>query len=218
VDPNLSEEIPKGNLPLATYDNWCAIAGFFDGDGGLDIDVRKSTLHCVVNFTDNWAPQLLQIKQFLEAQGVRVGALRSTGMGAFNIEVAAIESLVKFAKGALETRCLFKKRKELQMMIEYFDGRVTGNQVIEFLNEVRSGIRVGKLRVANLPYTYIEARSAFMTGYKRKMLTEEEKSEIRSRYVNEGSTIYQLAPVFGVCPSTIFLAVRGLKRGSGVNR
>lgn len=217
VQPASPKEIEEATNDVLPYDNGCAVAAFFDGDGGLDIDVRKSTLHWVVNFTDNWAPQLAQIKRFLESQGVSVGAIRSTGMGAYKIEVAAIESLVKFAKGALWTSCLFKKRRELQMLLDYFGGRVSGNQVIESLNgEVRDGIRVGKLRTAYVPLTYQEARGLFMVGYKKKVLSEEQKSEIRNRYVKEGSTIYQLAPAFGVCPSTIFLAVRGLKRGSAM--
>lgn len=204
------------------YDNWCAVAAFFDGDGCVDIEVRKYTLHWVVSFTDNWRPQLLQIKQFLEAQGLDVGAIRPTGMGAVRFQVAAIESLIRFARGVLETRCLFKKREELQIMLAYFDGKVTGDQVIEFLNqEVRDGARVGKLRTTRLPFTYIVGRRVYKKGCKRigpstlAVLTEEEKEEIRSRYVNQGLTMYQLAPLYEVSPSTIFKTVRGLKRGSG---
>src|SRR5271170_1508359 len=210
------------NARTANYDNWCAVAAFFDGDGCVDVEVRKYTLHWVVTFTDNWPPQFLQIKQFSEAQGLGVGAVRSTGMGAVKFQVAGIESLVKFARGVLETRCLFKKRRELQIMLAYFDGKVTGNQVIEFLNrEVRDGIRVGKLRTAKLPFTYIVGRRVYKKGYKRiapstlAALTDKEKDEIRSRYVNQGSTIYQLAPLYEVSPSTIFKTIRGLKRGSG---
>jgi len=206
----------------ANYDNWCAVAAFFDGDGCVDVDVRKYTLHWVVSFTDNWSPQLLQIKLFLEAQGLDVGAIRPTGMGAVKFQVAAIESLIRFARGVLETRCLFKKRKELQIMLAYFDGKVMGDQVIEFLNqEVRDGVRVGKLRTAKLPFTYIDGRRVYKKGYKRigpstlAALTEKEKEEIRTRYVNQGFTMYQLAPLYEVSPSTIFKAVRGLKRGSG---
>jgi hypothetical protein len=205
------------------YDNWCAVAGYFDGDGGLDVDVRKHTLHFVINFVDNWPPQLWQIKLFLEKEGVRVGTLRSAGVGGFKIEVAAIESLMRCAEAMLETRCLFKKRGELEMMLNYFNGKVTGNQVIEFLNaEVRNGIRVGKLRLSsNVPCTYAEGLRIYKKGYKRigpstlQALTEKEKEEVKKSYVNDGQTIYQLAPAYGVSPSTIFKTIRGLRRGSG---
>jgi hypothetical protein len=212
------------SIPLSpNYDNWCAVSGYFDGDGGLDVDVRKHTLHFVLNFVDNWPPQLWQIKLFLEREGVRVGAVRRAGVGGFKVEVAAIESLMRCAEAMLETRCLFKKRGELEMMLSYFKDKVTGNQVIEFLNEeVKNRIRVGKLRLSfDVPCTYSEGLRIYKKGYKRigpstlQALTEKEKEEIRESYVNDGSTIYKLAPAYGVSPSTIFKTIRGLKRGSG---
>ncbi|HEV2390383.1 MAG TPA: hypothetical protein VGS04_06625 [Nitrososphaerales archaeon] len=210
------------DVTSTSYDNWCAVAAFFDGDGCVDVEVRKYTLHWVVSFTDNWPPQVLQIKQFLEAQGLDVGAIRPAGVGAVKFQVAAIESLIRFARGVLETTCLFKKRDELRVMLAYFNSEVTGDQVIEFLNrEVTDGARTGKLRMTKLPFTYIVGRRVYKKGYKRigpstlAALTEKEKEEIRSRYVNQGLTMYQLAPLYEVSPSTIFKTVRGLKRGSG---
>jgi len=214
---------PDSNKFSGNYDNWCAVAGYFDGDGGLDVDIRKHKLHFALNFVDNRPPQLWQIKLFLEKEGARVGKLRRAGVGGFKIEVAAIESLMRCAEAMLETWCLFKKRRELEMMLNYFKGKVTGNQVIELLNdEVRNGIRVGKLRPpSDLPYSYAEGLRIYKKGYKRigpstlQALTEKEREEIRKSYVNDGSTIYQLAPAYGVSPSTIFKTIRGLKRGSG---
>jgi hypothetical protein len=202
------------------YENWCAVAGYFDGDGGLDVESRKHTLHWVLNFTDNWPPQLLQVKLFMEGQGVKVGTVRRTGVGGFKIEVAAIKSLKRCAEAMLETRCLFKKRAELAIMLRYFSGNVTGNEVIAFLNqEVTGGIRVGKLRMSDLPCTYEEGLRIYKKGYRRngqsplQALTEGEKEEVRKAYVDCGVTIYQLAPEYGVSPSTIFKAVGGLRRG-----
>jgi hypothetical protein len=100
----------------SSYDNWCAVAGDF-GDGGLDVEAQTHTLHWVLNFTDNWPPQLSQVKFFLEGQQVSVGKVRRTGVGGFKIEVAAIESLKRCAGAMLETRCLFKKREELKSFL-----------------------------------------------------------------------------------------------------
>jgi hypothetical protein len=153
------------------YDNWCAVAGFFDGDGGIDVEARSHTLHWVLNFVDNWPPQVIQIKRFLESENVRVGAVRDTGTGGFKIEVAEIESLKKCARMMLAVPCLFKKREELQMMIAYFEGKVSGDDVSTFLNgEVSSGIRVGKLRTTNIPYTYFEGKKVYKKGYWRNSL------------------------------------------------
>ena len=127
------------------YDNWCAIAGFFDGDGGLDLEVRKFTLHWTLNFTDNWPPQLAEVKRFLESQGIKIGVVRPTGTGGYKVQVGAIDSLRKCATAMLEGRCLHKKRRELLALLDYFDGKITGDSVIALFNdEVRNGVRVGK--------------------------------------------------------------------------
>jgi hypothetical protein len=207
------------SLPFG-YDNWAAIAGFFDGDGGLDIDARSYTLHWVLNFVDNWPPQLLQIKQFMESQGMKVGALRPAGTGGYRIEVAAIESLQRCALAMLEGRNLFKKRKELEFMLDYFNGKISGDDVISMLNEeVRSGIRLGKLRVLKVPYTYFEGKRVYKKGcvwnsQSLLALNPSEKEAVRKRYVRDGLTIYQLALKYHVSPSTIFRTVRGLRRGN----
>jgi len=109
-------------------------------------------------------------------------------------------------------------------MLNYFNGRATGNEVIDFLNEeVKTGIRIGKLRPSSdVPFTYPEGLRVYKKGYRRigpsslAALTEKEKEEVRKSYVSEGLTIYQLAPTYGVSPSTIFKTIRGLKRGSGL--
>lgn len=209
---------------LVGYDNWSAIAGFFDGDGGLDVEAKKFTLHWVLNFTDNWPPQLMQIKQFLERRGISVGAVRHTGTGGYKVEVASIESLRKCASAMLHGRSLFKKRKELEFMLDYFDGKTTGDDVIRLLNqEVTNGIRVGKLRTSKVPFTYTDGKRVYKKGHKWNSLgllalSEERKEAVRRAYVEAGLTIYQLASTHKVSPSTIFRAVRGLRRGSGKTR
>lgn len=206
---------------LVGYDNWSAIAGYFDGDGGLDVQANKFTLHWVLNFTDNWPPQLMQIKQFLERQGISVGAVRRTGTGGYKVEVASIESLRKCASAMLDGTSLFKKRKELEFMLDYFDGKITGDDVILLLNEeVRNGVRVGKLRMSRVPFTYTDGKRVYKKGHKWNSLgllalSTERKEAVRKAYVEAGLTIYQLASTYKVSPSTIFRAVRGLQRGSG---
>jgi len=46
-----------------------------------------------------------------------------------------------------------KKKEDLQIAIDYIEGRITGNEALNlFNNEVRMGRRKGKIREANLPY------------------------------------------------------------------
>ena len=119
----------------------------------------------------------------------------------------------------LEGRCLHKKRRELLALLDYFDGKITGDCVIALFNdEMRNGVRVGKLRASSLPYTYTDGRRAYKTSHKRNplgmcALNEEDKKTVRREYLDAGSTIYQLASKYGVAPSTILLAIRGLQRG-----
>ena len=121
---------------------------------------------------------------------MRVGAVRATGTGGYKIEVAEIESLIKCAKMMLEVPCLFKKREELRTMIDYFEGKLTGDNVGSFLNEeVSTGIRVGKLGTTNLPYTYFEGKKVYKKTYSREgpsplqALSQEEKEKVKRRYV-----------------------------------
>jgi hypothetical protein len=206
---------------LRGYDNWSAVAGFFDGDGGLDVEARTYTLHWVLNFTDNWPPQLLQVKQFMESQGIKVGAIRRAGTGGHKIEVAEIASLQRCALAMLEGSSLFKKRKEVEFILDYFRGRIKGDDVIELLNEeVKAGIRVGKPRSLGVPYTYPEGKQVYKKGHvwnslRLLALTEQERKAVRRKYVRDGLTIYQLASLYQVSASTIFREVRELQRGAG---
>jgi hypothetical protein len=219
------EETERGNGEnvslLSGYNNWSAIAGFFDGDGGLDVEVRSYTLHWVLNFVDNWPPQLFQIKQFMESEGIKVGALRRSGRGGYKIEVAAIDSLQRCALAMLEGRNLFKKKQELELMLDYFSGRKTGDEVVRVLNEeVTAGIRIGKVRGSGVPYTYFEGKRIYKKGHVWNSLSQSalkpfEKETVRKRYAKEGMTIYQLASIYRVSPSTIFRTVRDLRRGTG---
>lgn len=199
------------------YTSWCAVAAFFDGDGGLDVEPRSFTLHWALSFVDNWPPQLLQIKSFLEGQGIQVSTLKHSGHGGWKIQVAAIDSMKKVARLMLETGCLVKKREEIVIMIQYFDGRITGNAVGEYINhEVRIGKRTGKVRRFDVPSTYPDGKIESLRGFSRSRssLSTRQKAVIANTYSAKGLTMYQLALVYHVSPPTIYRVVRGLRRGS----
>jgi len=217
TNSGVGDDLNRGRIAKG-YDNWGAIAGFFDGDGSLDIAARTFTLHWILSFTDNWPPQLAQVKRFLESQGISVGIVRATGTGGYKIQVAGILSLRKCAQAMLSGNNIFKKRRELELLLDYYDGKITGDQVIAAFNEeVRNGIRVGKLRSSNLPYTYFDGIRAYNPsrwGKPRVMLSlgDEDRMKVKELYSVTGLTIYQIAKEYGVAPSTIFLIVRGLRR------
>lgn len=142
------------------YTNWCAVAAFFDGDGGLSVEPRSFTLHWSLSFVDNWPPQLLQIKSFLERHGIEASMPRRSGHGGWKIQISSIESLKKVGRLMLETRCLVKKRGEVEVMLQYFEGKMTGTEVGSFFNnEVRIGKRTGKIRRFDVPFTYPQGKA-----------------------------------------------------------
>jgi len=53
----------------------------------------------------------------------------------------------------------FKKREELQAILDYFDNKTTGTQLIGMINEsVEDGNRTGKIRKVDIPFTRQEGR------------------------------------------------------------
>ncbi len=137
------------------YTDWTAVAGFFDGDGSVDIDVRAYTIHWVISFSDNWLGQIEQIREFLVKHGIRVGKTRRAGVGGWTCEVKEISSLKTMAIEMLRSGGIYKKKRELLLLIDYYSDKVRGTEVLEAFNtEVRLGIRVGKIRKTGLPYTH----------------------------------------------------------------
>jgi hypothetical protein len=198
------------------YSNWCAVAAFFDGDGGLSVDPRSFTLHWSLSFVDNWPPQLLQIKSFLERHGIGVSMPRRSGHGGWKIQVSTIESLKRIGRQMLETGCLVKKKGEIEIMLRYFEGRITGTEVGTFFNnEVTIGRRTGKIRKFDVPFTYPQGKAESRKGFsnQRTSLSKSQKETIAKTYSIKGLTMYQLASMYHVSPSTIYRVVRGLRRG-----
>src|SRR5437870_13247974 len=74
-------EHPEERSPYGASPGWCYVSGYFDGDGSVDVDPRKYTLHWVVSVTDNWLGQVQLVKIFLESQLVKVGKPQNTGRG-----------------------------------------------------------------------------------------------------------------------------------------
>ena len=117
----------------------------------------------------------------------------------------------------LETGCLVKKRGEIETMLQYFQGIITGTEVGAFFNnEVRIGKRTGKIRKFDVPFTYPQGKSESLRGlsHRRTCLSNAQRESISRTYSIKGRTMYQLASMYHVSPSTICRVVRGLRRGS----
>ena len=139
------------------YSSWKQIAGYFDGDGNVGLEVVKRVLRFKIRFVDTWRPQIESVSSFLATHGIHCGAIgngdkRGTWQAAYRLDIVEVKSALKAAKAMLPYSV--KKRMELQVLIDYLEERLTGNQALEVFNaEVKSGRRRGKTRLANLPFT-----------------------------------------------------------------
>jgi hypothetical protein len=188
------------------YTSWAAVAGYFDGDGCVDIYPLVYVLHWVLSFSDNWTEQLEQVRRFLIARGISVGKPRRNGKAAWMFEVAEISSMKLMATKMLRSGGIYKKRRELQLLLDYYDDKVTGNQVIEgFNSEVRLGIRTGKLRDPNMPFGHRDgyARGRYASRYEQRTLTSNQTKELIEEYLASSITGKALALKFEISEATV---------------
>jgi hypothetical protein len=149
----------KGAVTVAgkieQYDTWQQVGGYFDGDGNVGLEVVKYVLRFRIRFSDTWKLQIVAVKSFMNGRGIATTNItheRHKGKrDAFRIDIGELVSALKAAKSMLPY-CV-KKAEDLEIMIEYLEGKITGNQAIERFNEeVRIGRRSGFIRNLSLPY------------------------------------------------------------------
>jgi hypothetical protein len=145
------------NATEGSYTSWKQVAGYFDGDGNVGLEVVRRVIRFKLRFVDTWRPQILSIRAFLVRCGISSGPIakgegRGVWQAAYRLDITEVKSVIRAAKAMIKYSV--KKRAELQVTVDYLEGRITGNQVLSAFNEdVRSGRRRGKIRLDNIPYT-----------------------------------------------------------------
>ena len=195
------------------YRSWDQVAGYFDGDGNVGLEIRKRVLHLRIRFVDTWKPQIESIKAFLTNQRIATGRIGQDNMIAqspvYRLEVAEIASVLRTAKELF--RLCVKKREDLRITIDYLEGRITGNEALAAFNEeVRIGRRRGNLRDAIIPYTREEglrlskqenaekARAAYAVHVPPDL-----EQLIRLEHTNNGLGAIRLAKKYGYSQKVI---------------
>jgi hypothetical protein len=152
-----------------------------------------------------------------------VGIPRKVGTGAWKFEVSEITSLKKVATGMLRSGGIYKKDSELNLILDYYADRATGKEVVEAFNaEVRNGIRTGRIRCFDVPFTYseglFEARHA--SRYHQTVLSPFERQSLIEEYVKGAVTGKMLAKKYGVPEATVsrLLKKRRINRNCTVPR
>lgn len=209
-------------------DSWRQAAGYFDGDGTIyfsDTSNRPYKLSISLVFVDQSVDQLSMLKDFLNSHGVTTSrVLRRSDTNAHELAI----SLHGAVKRALRRMIPFLGKKEIEVRaaLEYYDGKITGNQLISILKaEVKAGRRERKTRTVALdvPYTRPEGdrimrslrkdrlRDAF--GRYRARLTPEDFAAIRTKHFDQGMRICELTREYPQYARETIRRVLGRGRG-----
>ena len=88
------------------YNNWCAVEGFFDGDGTVYASPQKDILAIRLEFADNWLPQIRQLQAFINSKEITTGKIWKAKTNAYCFVVASQSGVVNAASKMLEARGL----------------------------------------------------------------------------------------------------------------
>jgi hypothetical protein len=197
----------------SSYRSWKQVAGYFDGDGNVGVEVVKYVLRFKLRFSDTWMPQIRAVKAFLERKKISTTNVwqekHSKKRDAYRIEIGAIESALRAAKELLPY--CSKKAEDLRVLIDYLEGRITGNKAIERLNfEVVTGRRSGFIRDANLPQFRKDGLRLAQLENARKAraahaieVNLETQERIRNDWIDLGLSHIRLSKKYGYSVSVI---------------
>jgi hypothetical protein len=182
------------------YADWKQIAGYFDGDGSVIIKIRKFVLIFYLQWVDAYRPQLEQIFSFIRAgQEIPESIYPLPVQNAFSFRITRMQAVLSCAERMAPLA--FKKRKELQVLIDYYHNKITGDEAVKVINEqVLSRCRSGRLLEVQLPHTHKDGKRL---ARRRSNLDDTQLGEIRSQYRSSRASSYTLAKKYGVSPTTI---------------
>ena len=188
------------------YSSWGQVAGYFDGDGNIgfsDLSNVPYKLGISLVFTDQSAEQIENIKEFLGSHGIKTSNLLLTSKGSASIVVVTrLESVRRTLREMLPFLC--KKSNEARAVLDYFDGKTTGNALLKiFEDEAAAGRRERRPHKAvDVPFTYPEGdaimkevrrsrlRDAF--GRFRAKVTPEDYAAIRREHFEQNAELQDL--------------------------
>jgi hypothetical protein len=193
------------------YVNWGQVAGNFDGDGSVIPVIEYYSLLFHLTWSDAYLPQVEQLKTFLEHEGFRPTKVVS-GSTVYFLPLNRQSDVLTAAKMMIPL--VYKKRYDLETVVEYLENRITGSEAIERLNEsVRAGRRSARIRYVHMPFLRNEgAYSGRVLGARRAARTrtalgDEEKQEI-IKQKETGISVKELVGRYGVSKDTIYKALK----------
>jgi hypothetical protein len=210
------------------YQSWCQVAGYFDGDGTIyfsDTSNQPYKLSISLVFVDQSIDQIESVKNFLNGHGVNTSnILKRSDVDAYELAISQFRCVKRALSKMIPFLC--KKEFEARAALDYYEGRITGNQLVAiFKIEVEAGRRERRPRkvALDIPYTRPEGdrvmkqlrndrlRDAF--GRYRAKLTPEDFQAIRRKHFQEGMRICDLTREYPQYARETIRRVLGRGRG-----
>ena len=142
---------------MPKYRSWGQAGGYFDGDGTIsfsDTTNQPYKLSLSLIFVDQSVDQIRNVRDFLIRNGVKPGNVLKMSMGnAYMVAVSQFHSVKETLRYMLPHLC--KKANEARAALDYYEGRITGNQLaLVFRNEVEAGRRERRNRKVPIDVPY----------------------------------------------------------------
>jgi len=193
---------------VAEYETWEQVAGYFDGDGTIatsDLSNLPYKLSLSLWFVDQSRDQIGMVRDFLRKNGIRTSnILKHYKQSANVVAVSEYRSVVLMLRKMIPF--LYKKANEARAALDYYEGRITGNELMIVLQqEVEAGRRERRPRkvAIDVPYTRQQGlalmkanRSAIFRdsfGRFRSKVTPEDFERIRYQHFVEGKRLADLS-------------------------
>ena len=210
------------------YDSWRQVAGDFDGAGTIyfsDTTNQPYKLSISLVLVDQSLDQLRMIKAVLNGHDVPTSnLLKRSDSNAYELAVSQFKAVRRALRRM--TPFLFMKEIEARGALEYYEGKITGNQLVAISQaEVEAGRRERKLRSVQLNVPYIRPEGDRMMkrlrngrlrdsfGRYRAKLTPEEFRDIRVKHFDQGKRICDLTKEYPQYARETIRRVLGRGRG-----
>jgi hypothetical protein len=209
------------------YTTWEQVAGYFDGDGNVsisDLSNQPYKLSLSLIFTDASIEQVSMLRSFFIKRGIPTSNVLRTTTAAWMIAISRHDSVLSTLKAMLPH--LYKKANEAQSVIDYYEGKITGNDIVEvFRKEVEAGRRERRPRKVpiDVPYTFLEgdklmkenrkAKLGVALGRYRAKVTPEDYEKIRDEHFRLGRRLCDLAREYSQYARETIRRVLGGGRG-----
>jgi len=215
----LERTFPVEGQGLGPYTTWQQVSGYFDGDGTPMLTLTMYTVIPSIDWADSYKLQLDSVRSFLLKNG-----FRPTRTYTSDHKEKPVWHLRLYERGGLVEALnlmlphLFKKYLQVRACLDYFENRITGEQLVEAFNEAtRTGARSGLVKAISMPYTreqgHLQARSIVAKGrHAADVLTPQVLDEIATRRLR-GENLREISFEFHVSRTSIRRAI--LRHRSG---